>query len=233
MSVNKVILVGNLGNDPEVRQFDNGGMLATVSIATSERWTDRNTGERKEHTEWHRVVFNNKLAEIVQQYLRKGSQIYVEGSLRTRKWTDTQTGQERYSTEVRADTMQMLGTRGGNGGGDFNQNGGYGGYQNQPNHYAGQGQGGYNQGYTTNQNQGYNNRPAQNNYGHQPNNMPYNNQFASSDNAQAAPMNSRADMSAQGNNMAQHNSFQKPAAPPADKPVISPAAGVADDDIPF
>ena len=110
--------MGNLGNDPEVRNFDNGGMIVTVSIATSERWTDRNTGERKEHTEWHRVVFNNRLAEVAPQYLRKGSQIYVEGSLRTRKWQDTQTGQERYTTEIRADNMQMLGNRasGDNGG---------------------------------------------------------------------------------------------------------------------
>ena len=108
MSVNKVILVGNLGNDPEVKQFENGGMIANVSIATSERWTDRNTGERKEHTEWHRVVFNNKLAEIAQQYLRKGSQVYIEGSIHTRKWQDNQ-GIERYSTEIRANQMQMLG----------------------------------------------------------------------------------------------------------------------------
>ncbi len=111
-SVNKVIIVGRLGQDPEVRQFQNGGQVTNLSIATSERWTDKTTGERKEHTEWHRVVFNNKLAEIAQQYLRKGSQVYVEGSLRTRKWTDQQTGQERYSTEIRVDTMQMLGGQG-------------------------------------------------------------------------------------------------------------------------
>ena len=107
MSVNKVILIGNLGNDPEIRQFDDG-MLATASIATSERWTDRNTGERKEHTEWHRVVFNGRLAEVVAQYVKKGDKIYIEGSLRTRKWTDQQ-GIERYSTEIRVDTMKMLG----------------------------------------------------------------------------------------------------------------------------
>lgn len=107
MSVNKVILIGNLGNDPEIRQFDNG-MLATASIATSERWTDKQTGERKEHTEWHRVLFNGRLAEIAQQYLRKGSQVYIEGSIHTRKWQDNQ-GIERYSTEIRANQMQMLG----------------------------------------------------------------------------------------------------------------------------
>lgn len=108
MSVNKVILIGNAGNNPETKQFENG-MIATVSIATSERWTDKQTGERKEHTEWHRLVFNGRLAEVVAQYVQKGDKIYVEGSLRTRKWTDQQTGQERYSTEIRVDTMQMLG----------------------------------------------------------------------------------------------------------------------------
>lgn len=110
MSVNKVILIGNVGNDPEIRQFDNG-MIATVSIATSERWTDKTTGERKEHTEWHRVVLNNRTAEIAEQYLKKGAKVYIEGSLRTRKWTDKNTGQDRYSTEIRGDHMQMLGTR--------------------------------------------------------------------------------------------------------------------------
>lgn len=107
-TVNKVIIVGNLGQDPEVRQFDNGNKMATINVATSERWTDKQTGEQREHTEWHRIIFNNRLAEIVGQYMRKGSSIYVEGSLRTRKWTDQQ-GIERYTTEIRADSMQMLG----------------------------------------------------------------------------------------------------------------------------
>lgn len=107
-SVNKVILVGRLGQDPEVREFSNGGKVTNVSIATSERWTDKQTGEPREMTEWHRVVFNNKLADIAAQYLRKGSQVYVEGGLRTRKWTDKE-GKERYTTEIRADSMQMLG----------------------------------------------------------------------------------------------------------------------------
>lgn len=109
-SVNKVILVGRLGQDPEVREFSNGGKIANVSIATSERWTDKQTGEPKEHTEWHRVVFNDRLADIVGQYLKKGSSVYVEGSLRTRKWTDND-GIDRYSTEIRAISMQMLGSR--------------------------------------------------------------------------------------------------------------------------
>ncbi|CAB5645347.1 single-stranded DNA-binding protein [Comamonas aquatica] len=123
-SVNKVILVGNLGRDPEMRTFPSGDQVANVTIATTDRWRDKNTGENKESTEWHRVVFNGRLAEIVGQYLRKGSQVYVEGSLRTRKWTDQATGQERYATEIRADSMQMLGSRQGMGGG--NQNQGYG-----------------------------------------------------------------------------------------------------------
>ena len=125
-SVNKVIIVGNLGRDPEIRTFPSGDQVANVTIATTDRWRDKNTGENKEATEWHRIVFNGRLAEIVGQYLRKGSQVYVEGSLRTRKWTD-QAGQEKYTTEIRADTMQMLGSRQGMGGG---QGGGYddGGY---------------------------------------------------------------------------------------------------------
>ena len=113
-SVNKVILVGNLGRDPEVRTFSNGGRVANVTIATSERWKDKQTNEQREITEWHRVVFNDRLAEIVEQYLRKGSQVYVEGSLRTRKYTDKD-GLEKYTTEIRADRMQMLGERQGMG----------------------------------------------------------------------------------------------------------------------
>ncbi|MEI8030741.1 MAG: single-stranded DNA-binding protein [Comamonadaceae bacterium] len=109
-SVNKVILVGNLGRDPEVRSFPNGDRVANVTIATTDKWKDKQTNEMKEATEWHRIVFNGRLAEIVEQYLRKGAQIYVEGSLRTRKWTDKD-GQEKYTTEVRADQMQMLGSR--------------------------------------------------------------------------------------------------------------------------
>ena len=114
--VNKVILVGNLGNDPEVRATTTGSRVATISIATSESWMDKNTGQRQEKTEWHRVVFFNRLAEIVEQYLNKGSQVYVEGRLQTRKWQD-QNGQDKYTTEVVANEMQMLGGKG--GGGDF------------------------------------------------------------------------------------------------------------------
>ncbi|MDP4076203.1 single-stranded DNA-binding protein [Acidovorax sp. A1169] len=107
-SVNKVIIVGNLGRDPEMRTFPSGDQVASVTVATTDKWKDKQSGEMKEATEWHRIIFNGRLAEIVGQYLRKGSQVYVEGSLRTRKWTDQQ-GTERYATEIRADQMQMLG----------------------------------------------------------------------------------------------------------------------------
>ena len=110
-SVNKVIIVGHLGRDPEMRTFPSGDQVANVTIATTDRWKDKTTGEEKSATEWHRVVFNGRLAEIVGQYLKKGAQVYVEGALRTRKWTDQATGQERYATEIRADSMQMLGSK--------------------------------------------------------------------------------------------------------------------------
>lgn len=107
-SVNKVIIVGNLGADPESRFAPSGDAICNIRVATSEAWKDRQTGERKEATEWHRINFYGKLAEIAGQYLRKGSQVYIEGSLRTRKWTDKD-GHEKYSTEIRADEMKMLG----------------------------------------------------------------------------------------------------------------------------
>lgn len=110
--VNKVILVGTLGRDPEVRYAANGNAIANLNIATSEQWNDRATGDKQERTEWHRVVIFGKLAEIAQQYLKKGSKVYLEGKLQTRKWQDTQTQQDRYATEVVIDiggTMQMLG----------------------------------------------------------------------------------------------------------------------------
>ncbi|PHI40376.1 single-stranded DNA-binding protein [Actinobacillus succinogenes] len=115
--VNKVIIVGRLGNDPEIRIMPNGEAVANISVATSESWNDRNTGERREVTEWHRIVFYRRQAEIVGEYLRKGSQIYVEGRLRTRKWQD-QNGQDRYTTEIQGDVMQMLDSRNSQGG-DF------------------------------------------------------------------------------------------------------------------
>jgi single-strand DNA-binding protein len=114
-SVNKVILVGNLGKDPETRYMPNGDAVTNVTIATSDAWTDKTSGEKKEATEWHRVTFYRRLAEVAGEYLKKGSSVYVEGKLRTRKWQDKD-GQDRYTTEVIADVMQMLGSRGGGGG---------------------------------------------------------------------------------------------------------------------
>ena len=121
--VNKVILVGNLGKDPEVRYSPNGQAITNITIATSESWKDKTTGDKQEKTEWHRVVFFGKLAEIAGEYLKKGSQIYVEGRLQTRKWQDKE-GPDRYTTEIGANEMQMLGSREGRGapaGGDFAQ----------------------------------------------------------------------------------------------------------------
>ena len=113
--INKVTIVGNLGNDPEVKYMPSGGAVANISVATSESWKDKQTGEQKEKVEWHRIVFFNKLAEIAGEYLKKGSQVYVEGSLRTRKWQD-QSGADRYTTEIVASNMQMLGGRAENAG---------------------------------------------------------------------------------------------------------------------
>ncbi len=118
-SVNKVIIVGNLGRDPEVRYTPDGAAICNVSIATTSNWKDKTTGERREETEWHRVVFYNRLAEIAGEYLKKGRSVYIEGRLKTRKWQDKDTGADRYSTDIVADQMQMLGGRddGGQGGG--------------------------------------------------------------------------------------------------------------------
>ncbi|SER36500.1 single-stranded DNA-binding protein [Giesbergeria anulus] len=109
-SINKVIIVGNLGKDPEIRTFQGGGQVANVTIATTDKWRDKQTGDAREQTEWHRIVFSGGLAGIVGKYLHKGSQIYVEGSLRTRSWEKD--GVRQYVTEIRADVMQMLGNRG-------------------------------------------------------------------------------------------------------------------------
>ncbi|MCJ8160819.1 single-stranded DNA-binding protein [Acinetobacter zhairhuonensis] len=146
--VNKVILVGTLGRDPETKTFPNGGSLTQFSIATSDSWTDKSTGERKEQTEWHRIVLHNRLGEIAQQYLRKGSKVYIEGSLRTRQWTD-QNGQERYTTEIRGEQMQMLDSNRQQGEGvPAGDNAGF----NQPR-------------FNNNQNSGYGNNTGYNNAG--------------------------------------------------------------------
>jgi single-strand DNA-binding protein len=116
-SVNKVILIGNLGKDPETRHAPSGDAICNISVATTETWKDKATGERREATEWHRVVFFGRTAEVAAQYLRKGSQVYIEGRLQTRKWQD-QNGQDRYTTEIRGDAMKMLGARESGGSGN-------------------------------------------------------------------------------------------------------------------
>tara|TARA_R110002124_G_C8965452_1_gene514488 strand:+ start:889 stop:1287 length:399 start_codon:yes stop_codon:yes gene_type:complete len=121
--INKIIIIGHLGADPESHQFSNGGNVTNISVATSEQWTDKQTGEKREATEWHRIALFNRLGEIAAQYLKKGSKVYIEGSLRTRKWQD-QNGQDRYTTEIRADKMQMLGTSSPNFGDDHEDEGG-------------------------------------------------------------------------------------------------------------
>ena len=125
-SVNKVIIVGNLGKDPETRYTPGGDCITNITVATTDSWKDKTTGEKKEQTEWHRITFFGKLAEIAGQYLKKGSQVYVEGSLRTRKYTDKD-GVEKYATDIKADSMQMLGGRPGMGGGGAMDDSGYGG----------------------------------------------------------------------------------------------------------
>ncbi|WP_201533129.1 single-stranded DNA-binding protein [Psychrobacter immobilis] len=202
--VNKVIIIGNLGADPEARQFNNGGSVTNISVATSEQWTDKQSGEKREATEWHRISLFNRLGEIAAQYLRKGSKVYIEGSLRTRKYQDPN-GQDRYITEIRAEQMQMLdGQSGGqeSGSGFAGQN---------------QGQGGYgNQGGQSNQN----------NFGQQANNQPaqqggYNQASGgqNSFNNQNAP--------------AQQNQFNQPTQKPAQSKPTAMPDGPVDDDIPF
>ncbi len=139
-SVNKVILVGNLGADPEIRYLPSGDAIANIRLATTDRYKDKTSGESKEATEWHRVAFFGRLAEIVGEYLKKGSSVYIEGRLRTRKWQG-QDGQDRYSTEIVAEQMQMLGGRGGAGGGGMG-GGDDGGYSREPSESRGGGAGG-------------------------------------------------------------------------------------------
>lgn len=126
-SVNKVILIGNVGRDPETRYSPNGGAICNLSIATTRNWKDKGSGEKREETEWHRVVFYDRLAEIVGEYVKKGRPIYVEGRLKTRKWQDKD-GVEKYTTEIIAEEMQLLGSREGGGAGGFEGGGGGGGY---------------------------------------------------------------------------------------------------------
>ncbi|MEQ1150013.1 single-stranded DNA-binding protein [Acinetobacter johnsonii] len=167
-NMSNVILVGTLGKDPETKTFGNGGSLTQFSIATSDSWTDKNTGEKKEQTEWHRIVLSNRLGEIAQQYLRKGSKVYIEGSLKTRQWTD-QNGQERYSTEIRGDQMQMLDSPRGDNQSNYNQ-GGYNqnqqGFSQNQGGYGGQNSQGFNQnqgGFGGKNTQGFNQNSKPNN----------------------------------------------------------------------
>lgn len=162
--VNKVIILGNLGNDPEIRSFPNGGAVANLTIATSESWRDKQTGEQREKTEWHRVAVFGKLAEIAGEYLRKGSQVYIEGALQTRKWQD-QNGQDRYTTEVVVQgfngVMQMIGARQGGQQQQPQQQGGYNNNQQQQNQNAGWGQPQQPAAAPQQQGGGYNQQPQQ------------------------------------------------------------------------
>ncbi|PKH65736.1 single-stranded DNA-binding protein [Psychrobacter sp. 4Dc] len=204
--VNKVIIIGNLGADPEARQFSNGGSVTNISVATSEQWTDKQSGEKREATEWHRIALFNRLGEIAAQYLRKGSKVYIEGSLRTRKYQD-QSGQDRYITEIRAEQMQMLDgqTGGGQGGDSF---------------------GGQNQG----QSGGYNNQGGQNNqnnFGQQANKQMAHQGGYNQPAAQGGQnsFNNQAP--------AQQNQFNQPAQKPAQSKPTAMPDGPVDDDIPF
>ncbi|WP_115720072.1 single-stranded DNA-binding protein [Gallaecimonas mangrovi] len=162
--INKVIIVGNLGGDPEVRYMPNGNAVANFTVATSESWKDKQTGEQKELTEWHRMVIYGRLAEIAGEYLRKGSKVYLEGRLQTRKWTG-QDGQDRYTTEIIANEMQMLdsrqgGQQGGGFGGGAQQGGGFAGGQGQAGQ-QGAGQGGFGNAPQGGQSGGFQQKPAQ------------------------------------------------------------------------
>ncbi|CCQ10406.1 Single-stranded DNA-binding protein [Pseudoalteromonas luteoviolacea B = ATCC 29581] len=215
--VNKVILVGNLGQDPEVRYMPNGNGVANISIATTDSWKDKNTGQLQERTEWHRVVLFGKLAEVAGEYLRKGSQVYIEGRLQTRKWTD-QGGQERYTTEIVVDMggqMQMLGGR---------TEGQSGGYQNAPQSAPAQNHGGgYGQPQSSSmspqQGQAPKTAPAQNNqYGQ--NNYNNNGQQGNYGSNQGQPYGGFAPKPQSNSN---HGGASNPMEPPID----------FDDDIPF
>ena len=226
--VNKVILVGNLGQDPEVRYMPNGNGVANISIATTDSWKDKNTGQMQERTEWHRVVLFGKLAEVAGEYLRKGSQVYIEGRLQTRKWSD-QSGQEKYTTEIVVDMggqMQMLGGRG-------EQQGGGGGYQ------GGQSQGGYQGGQQQGGGYGGGAQQSQSNNSYAPQQQSAPAQQQQRPQQQSAPQQSNNQYGGgygqQQNNAPQQGGF-------APKPQNAPQGGASnpmeppidfDDDIPF
>ena len=216
-SVNKVIIIGNLGADPETRQFNNGGSVTNIAVATSERWTDKQSGEKKELTEWHRIALFNRLGEVAAQYLRKGSKVYIEGSLRTHKYQD-KSGQDRYSTEIRANEMVMLDSLGGG----QNQNTGLGNQNaNVYNDNQGGQQGAYNQNNQGGQNYGSQGSPQQSGY-NQGNNPSQGMQGGGQNGFNNNP-----------NAYNQPNQFNKPAQAPTQlKPTAMPD-GPVDDDIPF
>ncbi|WP_201544731.1 single-stranded DNA-binding protein [Psychrobacter immobilis] len=224
--VNKVIIIGNLGADPEARQFSNGGSVTNISVATSEQWTDKQSGEKREATEWHRISLFNRLGEIAAQYLRKGSKVYIEGSLRTRKYQDPN-GQDRYITEIRAEQMQMLdGATGGSG-----DAGGFGGQS------SNQGQGGYgNQGSGGYSNQGGQNQGGQGNYGQPASNQQsgYNQGGAPASQGMSQGNNQNSSQNSFNNqNPSSQNQFNKPAQAPAQSKPTAMPDGPVDDDIPF
>ena len=224
--VNKVIIIGNLGADPEARQFSNGGSVTNISVATSEQWTDKQSGEKREATEWHRISLFNRLGEIAAQYLRKGSKVYIEGSLRTRKYQDPN-GQDRYITEIRAEQMQMLdGATGGSG-----DAGGFGGQS------SNQGQGGYgNQGGGGYSNQGGQNQGGQGNYGQPASNQQsgYNQGGAPASQGMSQGNNQNSSQNSFNNqNPSSQNQFNKPAQAPAQSKPTAMPDGPVDDDIPF
>ena len=240
--VNKVTIIGNLGADPESRQFQNGGSVTTISVATSEQWTDKQSGEKREATEWHRISLFNRLGEIAAQYLRKGSKVYIEGSLRTRKYQDPQ-GQDRYITEIRADQMQMLdgATGAQQGGGQYNnqggqnQNNGGGQYNNQGGQNQNNGGGQYNNQGGQNQNNGggqynnQNNQGGQNQNSQQSNGAQYNNQGGQNQNNGGGQYNNQMNNQGQGGGFNNQMTNQGQATNKA--PNLPPQP--EDDDIPF
>ena len=208
--VNKVIIIGNLGADPEARQFNNGGSVTNISVATSEQWTDKQSGEEREATEWHRISLFNRLGEIAAQYLRKGSKVYIEGSLRTRKYQDPN-GQDRYITEIRAEQMQMLdGATGGSGdGGGFASN---------------------NQGSQSNQGS-YGNQGGQNDYGQQGGNQPA--QQGGYNQGGGAAQGGHQNIFNNQKAPAQQKPFDQPTQAPAQSKPTAMPDGPVDDDTPF
>ncbi|MFG1488648.1 single-stranded DNA-binding protein [Oceanospirillum sp. HFRX-1_2] len=231
--INKVILVGNVGQDPEVRYLPNGGAVANVTLATSESWMDKNSGQRQEKTEWHRIVFFGKLADVVSQYVKKGSKLYVEGKLQTRKWQD-QSGNDKYTTEIVVDgfsgQMQMLDGRGGDNSGGYNGGANMGGAQG--------GMGGNQGGYGNNPAAQPMAQPQQNNFQQQAPQQPAN-PYQQPDYSQSAPQQQPAPQQQAPRPAPQQPAHQQAPQQPQGGNFGSPASAPAqgfddfDDDIPF